>query len=278
MGIVSEQFVLRNGVEIPKVGFGTWQTPNDVAPQAVQTALRAGFTHVDTARAYENESGVAEGVRLSGVPRESVFVTTKVPAQFKTYEEATVSIDTSLSELDLGYIDLLLIHAPKPWPQMFDPDAPAYHEENAAVWRALEEAQQRGDVRAIGVSNFHIDDLEYLLAHSTVAPTVNQIRFHVGHTQDDLAAYCHTHDLLVEAYSPIATGKLLRHPAIEAIAARLGRTVAQVCIRYAYQKDTLPLPKAVHDEFILQDADIDFELGVADMEILDAVSEADLQH
>jgi len=273
MTVLQEHFTMSNGVEIPKLGFGTWQTPDGVAPKAVQTALRVGYTHIDTARAYGNEAGVGQGLRAAGVPRDSIFVTTKVPAEMKTYEQAKQSIATSLAQLQFDHVDLLLIHAPKPWPEMFKPGAPRYFTENAAVWKALEEAFHDGQARAIGVSNFAIDDIENIASQCTVAPVANQIEFHIGHTQDELVAYCQAQGILVEAYSPIATGKLLDDPGIAAVAAKLGKSVAQVCIRYALQKGTLPLPKSVHDTYIAEDAQIDFVIDAGDMAALDAIGD-----
>ncbi|MDR0284022.1 MAG: aldo/keto reductase [Propionibacteriaceae bacterium] len=272
MGVLSEHFTLVNGVTIPKLGFGTWQTPNDGASAAVQSALRAGYTHIDTARGYENEAGVGAGIRASGLPRDAVFVTTKVPAQMKSYDEAKAAIARSLAELQMASVDLLLIHAPKPWPEM--PDGPhPYFEENVAVWRALEEAYAAGQARSIGVSNFQIADIENVTAHCTVAPMANQIRFHIGYTQPDLVAYCQAHNILVEAYSPIGTGRLLGNATIAQVGEKYGKSVAQVCIRYALEKGTLPLPKSVHDAYIAANTDIDFELTPADMATLDALTE-----
>ena len=272
MGILSQHYELSNGVLVPKLGFGTWQTPNEIAPAAVQTALRVGYTHIDTAGAYHNEVGVGEGLRESGVPRDKVFITTKVQAEFKSYGQAKAGIDNSLTQLKVGPIDLLLIHAPKPWSEMFTDTDRQYLDENVAVWMALEEAYERGDAKAIGVSNFSISDIENLIEHCSITPMVNQIRFHVGHTQDELVSYCQTGGILVEAYSPIGTGRLLNHPAIVAVAERLGHSVAQVCIRYDLQKGCLPLPKSVHDEYIEANTHVDFELSDEDMATLDAIT------
>jgi len=274
MGVLSEHFELSNGVLIPKLGFGTWQTPNEVAPAAVEQALRVGYTHLDTAGAYHNEEGVGEGLRASGVRRDKVFITTKVQAEYKSYDQARAGIDSSLSLLKSGPIDLLLIHAPKPWPEMFTDTTRMYFEENVGVWTAMEEAYRRGDVRAIGVSNFDIADIENITSHCSIAPMANQIRFHIGHTQDELVAYCKAHQILVEAYSPIRTGRLLKDPVIGAMAQRSGHSVAQVCIRYVLQKGCLPLPKSVHDEYIAQNAQVDFELTAEDMAQLDAIRES----
>jgi diketogulonate reductase-like aldo/keto reductase len=209
------------------------------------------------------------------MPREAVFVTTKVPAEFKTYDQAKEAIATSLAELQLSHVDLLLIHAPRPWPEMFKPGAPRRFDENVAVWKALEEALHDGQARSIGVSNFAIDDIENITSRCEVAPVANQILFHIGHTQDDLVEYCQAHQILVEAYSPIATGKLLDDPSIAVVASSCGKSVAQVCIRYALQKGTLPLPKSVHDSYIAEDAQIDFEISPDNMAALDAIRDVD---
>lgn len=269
MSVLTEHFTLSNGVGIPKLGFGTWQTENEAAPKAVATALRVGYTHIDTARAYKNEEGVGQGLRQSGIPREQVFVTTKVAAEFKSYDEAKASIKASLDQLQTT-IDLLLIHAPKPWPEMFD-GPKMYFEENLAVWTAMEEACQRGDVRSIGLSNFSITDIENITAHGSVTPVVNQIRVHPGYPQAELVAYCQAHDILVEAYSPLGTGRLLGLPVLEEMAARYGHSVAQICIRYTLQKGCLPLPKAVSEDHIIENTDVDFELSAEDLAVLDAV-------
>jgi len=270
MSILTEYFELGNGNKIPKLGFGTWQTPNEVAPVAVEAALKIGYTHIDTAHAYENEAGVGQGLKASGVPRDKVFITTKVRAEFKSYDRAKQSIAESLAALDAGYIDLLLIHAPKPWAEM-ESGTNRYFDENVAVWQAMEEAYQRGDVRAIGVSNFQVDDIENLTSRCEIAPAANQIEVNIGYPEADLVAYCQQHGILVEAYSPIATGALLGDPGIKAVADKYGKSVAQVCIRWVLQKDCLPLPKSVHEEYIRQNTEVDFEISADDMAVLDGL-------
>ena len=272
MSVINEDFELSNGVMIPKVGFGTWKIPPDVAPQAVQTALHAGYRHVDTARAYRNEEGVGLGIKASGVPRDYVFVTTKIPSALKTYEEIGPCIDESLRLLGLAYIDLLLIHAPKPYPPQPGDDRKTYFEENAAVWQAMEEAYDDGKLRAIGVSNFGIVDIDNLLDTCAIKPMVNQIEFHVGFTEDELTGYCQLHDILVEAYSPLAIGALVDNPDIAAVAARVGVTVPQLCIRYCLQLGTLPLPRSVNPDHIAANKRLDFEISDDDMAALDAIS------
>jgi len=271
MTVLNETYTLSNGVTIPKLGFGTWQTPNDVAPAAVKMALKAGYTHIDTASIYRNEPGVAQGLRDAGVDREQVFITTKVRADYKTFDEATASIATSLKDCDTSYFDLILIHAPRPWQQMFATDPPRYFAENVEVWRALEEAYEQGLAKSIGVSNFAVDDLTNVMDHCRIVPMANQINYHIGHTQDAVTAFCQANDILVEAYSPIATGRLLGNPDIQAVANKYGVSIAQICIRYALQKDTLPLPKSTHEQYIIENTQVDFEITGADMATLDAL-------
>jgi diketogulonate reductase-like aldo/keto reductase len=218
MSVLTDHFVLSNGASIPQLGLGTWQTPDEVAPSAVEAALNIGYRHIDTARVYRNERGVGLGLRDSGISREQVFITTKVPADHKSYEQAKADIETSLSELGVDYVDLWLIHAPRPWPEMFGDTGQRYFAENLQVWRALEEAYQRGQAKSIGVSNFDVADLTNLTDHCTIAPVANQIRFHIGHTQDEVTTYCRAHRILIEAYSPIGTGRLLDNADIVAMA------------------------------------------------------------
>lgn len=169
--ILNEIFPLADGTSIPKIGFGTWLITGAAATQAVMDAIEAGYRHIDTAWAYGNEKEVGEGIRRSGVPREKLYVTTKLHADFKTYEEAKKGIEESLARLGLDYVDLMLIHAPQPWNKFREGDH--YQEGNLAAWKALEEVQQAGKVRSIGVANFEPEDLENILAHCKVKPVVN---------------------------------------------------------------------------------------------------------
>jgi len=271
MTILSEDFVLTGGVSIPKLGFGTWRIPNDVAPDAVASAIGLGYRHVDTARVYRNEVGVGEGLKAAGVLRSDVFVTTKIPESLKTYDEIGPCIDESLRRLDLSFIDLLLIHGPKPYPPQPGDEEKTYFEENRAVWRAMEDAYRQGKLRAIGVSNFEIPDLTNLLDTATVAPMVNQIELRVGFPEEALTQFCQANGIVVEAYSPIGSGSLLGHPVIAEVAARLGVSVPQVCIRYTLQKGAVSLPKSVHPDFMRENAAVDFEIPAADMALLDTI-------
>ena len=274
MAILTETYKLANGRTIPKLGFGTWQIPEgEIAYQSVRWALEAGYTHIDTAVVYGNEASCGRAVRDFGAERESLYVTSKVPAEIKDYDQAVAAIRGSLETLDLGYIDLMLIHAPRPWSEMHDPDAPRRHEGNQAVWRALEEAYERGELRAIGVSNFAVDDIENIESMAEVGPMVNQIRLHPGFMQPDIVAGCEARGIVVEAYSPLATGRLLERPELTEIAKRYNVTVAQLSLRYLLDHGLLPLPKSTHEQYIRENAALDFVLEARDREAIDALEE-----
>ena len=272
MSILSEDFVLANSVRIPKLGFGTWKIPNEIAPQAVADAIAAGYRHVDTARVYRNETGVGQGLHDSGVARDQVFVTTKVPSSLKTFDAVAECIDESLRRLDTEYIDLLLIHGPTPWPPQPGDDEKTFFDENVVAWTAMQQAYRDGKLRAIGVSNFEIPDLENLLANCEIAPMANQIEVRIGFPEHDLVAYCQAHNILVEAYSPLGTGSLLGNEQIAAVAQKYEVSVPQICIRYTLQKGCLSLPKSVHRDFIVANTKVDFEISADDMAALDAIT------
>jgi diketogulonate reductase-like aldo/keto reductase len=272
VSILNETYTLSNGVDIPKLGLGTWFIDDDKAPDAVRAAIEIGYRNIDTAQAYGNERGVGEGVRASGVPRDELFVSTKLAAEIKDYDQAVAAIDESLEKLGLGYIDLMLIHAPQPWDDFRSGD---YAEGNLAAWRALEQAHLAGKIRAIGVSNFLQDDLENILAGGTVAPHVNQILVHAGNTPGDLIAYCQGKDVLVEAYSPIAHGEILKNQAVAAIADRYGVGVPQLCIRYTLQLGTVSLPKTADPDHMRSNAEVDFVISDEDMDALRNLDERD---
>ncbi|EWT07299.1 2,5-diketo-D-gluconic acid reductase [Intrasporangium chromatireducens Q5-1] len=263
--ILNETYTLSNEVTIPKLGLGTWFIDDDKAAQAVTDAVAAGYRNIDTAQAYGNERGVGEGVRSSGVPREDLFVSTKLAAEIKDYDEAAAAVDGSLATLGLDYIDLMLIHSPQPWSDFRGGD---YAEGNREAWRALEDAYQAGKLRSIGVSNFERHDLENILQSCTVAPQVNQLLVHVGNTPADLITYCQKKNILVEAYSPIAHGQILKSPDVTAIAERYAVTVPQLCIRYTLQLGTVSLPKTANPDHMRANAQADFIISDDDMDAL----------
>ncbi|MBZ6526354.1 aldo/keto reductase [Aerococcaceae bacterium DSM 111021] len=267
---LKETFTFSNGLEIPAIGLGTWQMSPEEAEQMTAYALNNGYIHIDTARTYGNEEGVGKGMKASGVNREDFFLTTKVSAFSKTYDEAKKDIEDSLTALDTEYLDLVIIHAPRPWDKMHSdgPIEKLYFEENLQVWRALEEAYEAGKVKAIGVSNFEIDDLVNLLENVKIKPMLNQIKYHIGFRDEQLVQYCQENDIIVEAYSPIGTGKLLNNPDIQTIADKYNKSTAQIAIRYCYQKGLVVLPKSVHEEYVDNNADLDFEILATDMDYL----------
>ena len=216
MSIFTETYTLNNGIAIPKIGLGTWEIENDKAAQAVRDAIAIGYRHIDTAEGYNNEAGVGEGIRTSGISRKELFVTTKLQAAYKTYDEAKAGIEQSLADLDIDYIDLMIIHAPQPWESFREGEH--FFEGNLEAWKALEEHYQLGKIKAIGVSNFDEIDLQNILDNGSVKPAVNQILCHVGNTPFKLIDFCQKNDILVEAYSPIAHGAILGNTQIQAIA------------------------------------------------------------
>ena len=258
---------LANGVQIPQLGLGTWFIPDESAADAVKAAVELGYRHIDTAQAYGNERGVGEGVRNCGVPREELFVVSKVAAEHKTYESAAASIDETLRKTGLEYMDMMIIHSPQPWDKVNQCDD-RYVEGNRAAWRALEDAYKAGKVRAIGVSNFQIGDLESLMETATVKPMVNQILLHISNTPLELVDYCQKQGIAVEAYSPIAHGEILHQPEISAMAQKYNVSVPQLCIRYALQLGAIALPKTANPAHMKTNADVDFVISDADMDAL----------
>ena len=265
--ILNETYRLANGVAIPKLGLGTWLLDDAQAEEAVRTAVELGYRHVDTAQAYGNEAGVGAGLRASGVSRDRVFVTTKVAAELKTYDEAAASVDVSLSRAGLDHFDLVIIHSPQPWGEVNQSDD-RHLEGNRETWRALEDAYVAGKARAIGVSNFLQADLENILASCRVRPLVNQVLCHPGATPVALIDWCRARGILVEAYSPVAHGAALGQPALATMAARYGVSVAQLCVRYCLQLGLVALPKTANPEHMAANAEAGFEIAPADMDEL----------
>ena len=256
-----------NGVEIPIIGLGTWQLPDYEAARVVKDAIDVGYIHIDTASAYENECGVGEGIRQSGIKREDIFITTKVPAEIKTYEGAVNVIKQSLQRLGVDYIDLLIIHCPVPW-RLYHEGVRGYFEENVQVYKAMEEAYERGEIRAIGVSNFSIADLQNIFDHCRIKPMINQIPWYITKRNEELKEFCKKNDILVESYSPLGTGRLLDNPTIVEMANKYNVTPAQICIKFALMDVDITLPKTTHRERMIQNAEVDFEISQEDFETL----------
>ncbi|MFP4345698.1 MAG: aldo/keto reductase [Anaerolineales bacterium] len=253
---------LNNGVEMPMLGLGTWQI-RDGKPvrRAIEWALEAGYRHIDTAAMYGNERGVGQAVRESGLPREEIFVTTKLWNDDHGYDQALRAFDESLRKLGFDYVDLYLIH----WP------VPGTRKE---TWRALEKIYNEGRAKAIGVSNYTIRHIEDLLGSAEVAPAVNQVEFHPWLYQKDLLEYCREHEIQLEAYSPLTKGNRLDNPRVGEIAGEYGKSPAQILIRWALEHDVVVIPKSSDKQHIRDNADIfDFEISEEDMCRLDDLDE-----
>jgi diketogulonate reductase-like aldo/keto reductase len=261
----NDVYVLSNGVEIPCIGFGTWQTPDgDVAREAVKSAIKAGYTHIDTAQAYGNEESVGQGIRESGVAREDLFITTKLWNMSHSYELCKRDFEESLKKLGLDYVDLYLIHWPNPITFRDN-----WQEANAETWKAMEELYKEGKIRAIGISNFRQHHIDELLKTAEIKPMVNQIRLCPGETQDELVEYSRTKGMILEAYSPLGTGKIFDVPEMQALAEKYGKSIAQICIRWSLQQGYLPLPKSVTASRIEENIKVfDFELEESDVKLI----------
>lgn len=265
---LTDTYKLNNGVKIPIVGFGTWQTPSgEVAKNSVLAAINDGYRLIDTAAAYGNEESVGEGIKASGVNRHDLFVSTKLWNTNHGYDKTKKAIDTSLQKLGLDYLDLYLIHWPNPAAMRAN-----WAELNAESWRAMEEAVKAGKIRAIGISNFRREHIDELLKTATIKPAVNQNYLNPSDMQKDLTAYNDKLGILNEAYSPLGTGGLLDNETVNKVAKNYGKSPAQVLIRWSLQHGFLPLPKSVHPEYIKANADIfDFEINSDDMKTLDGL-------
>lgn len=262
-------FTLANGNKIPCIGFGTWQsTDGDEAYNAVLSALKNGYRHIDTAAAYGNEESVGRAINdflsQSGIKREELFVTTKLWNDDHGYESTKKAIETSLKKLNLTYFDLYLIHWPNPL-KFRD----SWEQKNAESWRAMEEAYEAGNLKAIGVSNFCERHLEALAKTAKIAPMVNQIKICPGQAQRKLCEYSRNHGMIVEGYSPLGTGGIFSSNEMQELSKKYGRSIAQICVRWSLEEGCLPLPKSVHEERIIENAKIfDFELEKSDCDLI----------
>lgn len=266
---LTDSYTLANGVKIPNLGFGTWKMPNDeVGVRAVKKALEVGYRHIDTAAIYGNEEAVGQGMKESGIPREDIFLTTKLWNTEHGYEKTLKAFDESLKKLGTDYVDLYLIH----WPNPVD-YRDNWQEVNAGSWRAFEEIYKSGRAKAIGVSNFHPHHLKELEKTWTIVPMVNQIYICPGSFPTELVDLCLEKDILLESYSPLGHGEVFRIEALQKLAEELDRPVAQVVLRWHLQKGLLALPKSVHADFIEENAGIyDFTLSPEQMAIIDNVA------
>jgi diketogulonate reductase-like aldo/keto reductase len=245
---------------------GTWEISDEKVAQAVKDAVKIGYRHIDTAQGYGNERGTGEGIRDCGIKRENLFLTTKMDAAIKSYKGAVEGIDRSLKILGFDYIDLMIIHSPKPWTEYHNEDR--YFEGNREVWKALENAYRAGKIRAIGISNFEREDIQNILGNCSVRPMVNQILTHISNTPKKLIDYCQGNNILVEAYSPIAHGELLKNSQVKEMAEKYKASVPQLGIRYCLQLGLLPLPKTANPMHMRSNAEVDFVISENDMDFL----------
>ena len=238
-----KSYILNNGVSIPVLGFGTWKAENgEIAYQAVLEALKAGYRHIDTAAIYKNEESVGRAIQDSGIPREEIFVTSKLWNTNHNYEQARQAFEESLEKLGLDYLDLYLIHWPNPKPLR---ENDQWKIRNAEVWRAMEDLYQEGKIRAIGVSNFLSHHLASLLETAQILPAVNQVRLAPGVYQKEVVDYCRSKDILLEAWGPFGQGELFDKEEVKEIAARHGKSVAQIALAWSLAEGFLPLPKSI---------------------------------
>ena len=261
---------LYNGNNIPEIGLGTWLIDNKKVVGVTKLAIDLGYRHIDTAQAYMNERGVGKAIKECGLPREQLYITTKVMAEYKTYARAKKSVLSSLKKLGLEYLDLILIHSPEPWME-FRKTKKNYFKENLNVWRALEELYEEGKVKAIGTSNFRIRDLQNIIDNCKIKPMVNQSLAHVGQVPFELFEYCKKNDIVFEAYSPIAHGEAYRLVEVNEVAERYHKTFAQICLKYLIQLGMVVLPKASSEGHLKDNFDLDFTISEEDMKILNNV-------
>ncbi|MDR1133656.1 MAG: aldo/keto reductase, partial [Synergistaceae bacterium] len=241
MKSLTDSYKLSNGVEIPCIGFGTWQTPDgEVAVSSVLSAIEAGYRHIDTAQGYGNEKSVGAAVKKSGVDRHEIFITSKLDNNEHGYEKTLAAFDGTMEKLGMDYIDLFLIHWPNPISFRGN-----WREANAGTWKAFEELYGAGRIRSIGVSNFRPHHIEELMKTAAIAPMVNQIRLCPGDTQDEVVDFCRSRNILLEAYSPLGVGKIFDVPEMREMSKKYGKSIAQICVRWSLQREYLPLPKSV---------------------------------
>lgn len=263
-----DTYTLSNGIKMPCIGLGTYQSPDAVAAVAVKNAIAAGYRLIDTAAAYGNERGVGQGIRISGVAREEIFVTSKLRNAAHGYKATLEAFEQTLERLGLQYLDLYLIHWPNPVQYRS-----VWQEATIGTWKAFETLYKAGRIRAIGVSNFMPHHIELLKQNCEILPMVNQLKLCPGITQPAVVAYCRQNGILVEAYSPFGTGAIFQIPQMQALAEKYGRSVGQLCLRWSMQMGWLPLPKSANPERVKENLRVfDFELDEADVRMVAELS------
>ncbi|MGV0937682.1 aldo/keto reductase [Empedobacter falsenii] len=261
-----ENFKLSNGIEIPAIGFGTWLLEGEKVTEPLKIALAKGYTHIDTAAIYKNEKEIGAVLKAENVDRSKLFITSKCWNTERGYEKAMAAFEQTLADLQTDYLDLYLIH----WPANETQFPDSWAELNAGTWRAFEEIYKSGKAKAIGVSNFNINHLEALFETAEIKPMVNQIEIHPGHSQPKLVDFCKQHNLLVEAWSPLGSGRILENELIVSLADKYNVSVGQICINYCLAKEILPLPRSSSEKNI--EANLtsnNFKLSAEDVKAID---------
>lgn len=263
-------YSLENGVKIPCLGLGTWKVPLEQVIPAVKEAIKIGYRHIDTATSYGNEAGVGQALKECGVPREELFITSKLWNPHQGYESTHEAFQRTLNELGLEYLDLYLIH----WPIGKEFPKEQWKRLNQETWKAFEELYEEGKIRAIGVSNFLPHHFENLMETAKIQPMVDQLEIHPGMLQEDAVAYAKERNMLVEAWSPLSTGKLFEVKELKELALKYERTVAQICLRWNLQKGNLPIPKTVTPSRMIENSKIfEFSISSDDMKVIDALTD-----
>lgn len=270
----AKTLTLNNRVEIPQIQLGTWLINNDDVRKVVRQAIGVGYRSFDTAKDYGNEKGVGKGIWNSDIERSDIFLTTKLPTAVKDYEGTKEAIDDALDRFSLEYIDLLLIHSPQPWIEVNRTDD-RYFEGNLENWRAMEEDVKAGKVRAIGVSNFLQEDVANIVDNGTIKPAVNHIEVHIDKVPMDLMNYCKSLGIQIEAYSPLAHGRLLKDPKINEYANKYNVSPAQLMLAFDLQLGCIVLPKSDNIAEMKENLHIDFRINDEDMEKLIKLKEHD---
>lgn len=263
--MLTKTVILENGYEIPSIGYGTWQTPDgDTAECAVKAALSDGYTHIDTAPGYGNEKSIGKAIKESKIDRKKLFITSKLWNTERGYDKTMDAFEKTLSNLQIEYIDLYLIHWPANEKQFCN-----WRELNAETWKAFETLYRQGKIKSIGVSNFKKHHLAALMCNCEIKPMINQIEYHPGFMQEETVAFCRQNGIQIEAWSPLGTGAMLQNDVLKSIAEKYQVSVAQLCIRWCLQNDVIPLPKSVSPNRIQENIDVyNFAISDHDMQMI----------
>lgn len=263
-----KNIALYNGILMPEIGFGTWKAPTgEVTVEAVKAAIECGYTHIDCAAIYGNEKEVGLGIKESNVDRKNLFITSKLWNDVRGYQETIDAFNQTLKDLQLDYLDLYLIHWPRPVKYHDN-----YIEKNIESWKAMEDLYKQGKIKAIGVSNFKVHHMEEIMKNCEIKPMVNQIEFHPSCLEKEIRDFCKKEDIVVTGYSPLANGKVFECKELVEFSEKYGVSIAQLCIRYALQHDVIPLVKSVTKERIKANLNVNFVISDEDMEKIDKIT------